>query len=131
MKFYIASSLRNYEQVRMLSSLLKEAGWLHTYDWTANLPIKERNAEILKDIGEKEYEGVQQSDIVIGLKPEGKGTHIELGMAIALNKKVYICHDDDTYFKCDDNTTTFYWLPQVSRLVGDIDFIANVLLKLK
>ena len=34
MKFYIASSLVNYEQVRDLSRLLRNAGWEHTFDWT-------------------------------------------------------------------------------------------------
>ncbi|MET3193842.1 hypothetical protein ABID96_000810 [Bacillus sp. OAE603] len=36
MKFYIASSLSNKEQVRYLASRLKDQGFLHTYDWTKN-----------------------------------------------------------------------------------------------
>jgi hypothetical protein len=51
-------------------------------------------------------------------------------MAIALNKKVYLCHYDDTYFKCDDNTSTFYWLSQVNQLIGNTEDIASELLKL-
>ena len=49
-------------------------------------------------------------------------------MAIAFNKKIYLCHIDDTYFKCDDNTSAFYWLPQVNQFVGNIDNIVNMLL---
>lgn len=130
MKFYIASSLINYEQVRNLSRLLKNAGWEHTYDWTLHCPVKEIDAETLKSIGEKEYEGIKQSDVVIVLTPQGRGTHTEFGIAIALNKKVYLCHYDDTYFKCDDNTSTFYWLSQVNQLIGNIEDIASELLKL-
>lgn len=130
MKFYIASSLKNYAQVRDLSHLLKNAGWEHTYDWTLYCQEKETDMDTLKAIGEKEYEGVKQSDVVIVLTPQGRGTHTELGMAIALNKKVYLCHHDDTYFKCDDKTTTFYWLPQVNQVIGNTEEIADELLKL-
>ncbi len=131
MKFYIASSLKNYEQVRDLSGQLKNAGWEHTYDWTMHCPVKEIDLEMLKSFGEKEYEGIRQSDVVIILTPQGRGTHTEFGMAIALNKKIYLCHHDDTYFKCDDNTSTFYWLSQVNRIIGNTEDIAGELLKLQ
>lgn len=130
MKFYIASSLSNYEKVSNLSCLLKNAGWEHTFDWTLHCHVKEIVVETLKAIAEKEYEGIKNSDIVIILTPQGRGTHTELGMALALNKKVYLCHHDDTYFKCDDNTSAFYWLPQVNQLIGNIEDIAAELLKL-
>lgn len=131
MKFYIASSLKNYQKVRELARLLKNAGWEHTYDWTLYCPEKEIDLETLKSIGEKEYEGIKQADVVIILTPQGRGTHTELGIAIALNKKIYLCHQDDTYFKCDDNTSTFYWLAQVIQFVGDTEDIAGELIKLR
>ena len=83
MKFYIASSLRNYKQVRELSRLLRNAGWECTYDWTMNCPLEKIDGETLKSIGEKECEGVKQSEVVIILTPQGRGTHTELGMAFA------------------------------------------------
>lgn len=42
MRFYIASSLKSYKQVRDLSHLLKNAGWEHTYDWTLNCPVEKQ-----------------------------------------------------------------------------------------
>lgn len=131
MKFYIASRLKNYEQVRELSCILKNAGWEHTYDWTLNCHVKKTDAETLKSMGEKEYEGIKRSDVVIVLTPQGRGTHTEFGMAIALNKRVFLCHQDDTYFKCDDNTSSFYWLPQVKQLIGNTEDIADELLKIQ
>ena len=127
MKFYIASSLKNCDQVRELSCILKNAGWEHTYDWTLHCQEKETDLAALKAIGEQEYEGVKRADVVIILTPQGRGTHTEFGMAIALNKIVYLCHHDDTYFKCDDNTTTFYWLSQVKQIVGNTEKIAGEL----
>ena len=98
MKFYIASSLKNYAQVRDLSRRLKDGGWEHTYDWTkhcsAHGPASEIDLTALKSIGRHEYKGILKSDVVIILTPQGRGTHVELGMAIALNKKVYLCHHE-------------------------------------
>jgi len=80
------------------------------------------------EVGQNEFNGVKDADILIVLSPHGRGTHTEFGMAIAFNKKIYLCHIDDTYFKCDDNTSAFYWLPQVNQFVGNIDDIVNMLL---
>jgi len=127
MKFYIASKLENYEQVRALAGLLKPSGWEHTYDWTTHGSIKETDVETLKSVGQKEYDGVKNADIVIVLTPQGRGTHVELGMALAMGKVIYICHEDDKYFKCDDNTSAFYWLPNVNHFVGSIEELAGKL----
>jgi len=125
MRFYIASKLENYEQVKSLARLLRLSGWEHTYDWTVRGSIKETNIETLKSVGQKEYDGVKNADIVIVLTPQGRGTHVELGMAIALNKVVYICHEDDKYFQCDDNSSAFYWLPNVKHFIGSIGELAK------
>lgn len=124
MKFYIASKLENCLQVQSLAKLLKADGWEHTYDWTIRGSMREADIETLKSVGQKELDGVKNADIVIVLTPQGRGTHVELGMAIALNKLIYICHFDDTYFKCDVNTSTFYWLPQVKHFTGTIEDLA-------
>ena len=128
MKFYIASKLENHEQVKHLANKLKSAGWTHTYDWTVHGSVKESDIKTLQEIGYLEYSGVKEADVVIVLTPQGRGTHVELGMAIALGKQIYLCHSDETYFQCDDNTSAFYWLPQVMRVVGSIDDIADILI---
>lgn len=125
MRFYIASKLANYKQVKSLASLLKMSGWEHTYDWTDHGSIKETDVETLKSIGQKEYDGVKNADVIIVLTPQGGGTHVELGMAIALHKVVYICHEDDKYFQCDHNTSPFYWLPNVNQFIGSIGELAE------
>ena len=127
MKFYIASKLENYEQVQSLAGQLKAFGWEHTYDWTTHGSIKETDVETLKAVGQKELDGVKCADIVIVLTPQGRGTHVELGIAVALNKTVYIHHEDDKYFKCDDNTSAFYWLPGVKHFAGSVEELAEEL----
>jgi len=125
MKFYIASRLENHAQVTRLANLLKPFGWEHTYDWTVHGSVKETDLETLKAVGQKECDGVKNADIVIVLTPQGRGTHVELGMAIALNKVVYLCHEDDRYFKCDDNTSAFYWLTNVRHFTGSVEDLAK------
>lgn len=128
MKFYISSRLNNTDQVRHVANMLKSNGWTQTCDWTTfDSPSDDLNS--LRGIGEMEYEGVKAADVVIVLTPQGRGTHIELGMAIALGKSVYIYHVDDSYFKGDDNTCAFYWLPQVKQLTGEIDAAVEVIFR--
>jgi nucleoside 2-deoxyribosyltransferase len=128
MKFYIASKLENYEQVKYLAGKLKSAGWIHTYDWTVHGSVKGTSIKTLAETGKMEYNGVKEADVVIILTPQGRGTHTEFGMAIAFNKQIYLCHVDDTYFVCDDNTSAFYWLPQVKQFIGSIDDVADMLI---
>lgn len=127
MKFYIASKLENFKQVQILAERLKNYGWKHTYDWTVHGSTKKIDVETLKSIAQKETDGVKNADVVIILTPQGKGTHVELGMAIALNKIVYIYHVDDSYFRCDDNTSAFYWLPNVNHFIGNIEMLVEKL----
>ena len=129
MNFYIASRLNNVDQVRYVANILKSNGWTHTYDWTNFDLSSEDTPNTLRIIGEREYDAVKAADIVFVITPQGRGTHIELGMAIALEKRVYIYHVDDSYFKCDDNTCPFYWLPKVKQLTGKIENAVEIILQ--
>jgi nucleoside 2-deoxyribosyltransferase len=112
-----------------MASLLKGNGWIQTCDWTNFDLSSEGNPGGLRVIGEREFDGVKAADIVIVITPQGRGTHIELGMAIALGKRVYIYDKDDSYFKCDDNTCAFYWLPQIKQIAGEINAAIEVILQ--
>ena len=125
MRFYISSKLDNCEQVKKLAGLLSLSGWEHTYDWTVHIAEKIIDVETLKSIGRMDCDGVKNADIVIVLTPEGRGTHVELGMALVLNKVVYICHEDDKYFRCDENTSAFYWHQNVNHFVGSVEELAE------
>lgn len=128
MHFYISSRLSNMDEVRYVAGRLKKNGWVHTCDWTGFDVSAENNPDRLQTISKREYEGIQAADVVIVITPQGRGTHIEMGMAIALGKRVYICHTDNSYFKCDDNTCAFYWLPQVKQLTGKTDTVIETIL---
>jgi len=119
MKFYIGSGLKNYELVNDYARILEENGWKYTYNWTKNLSSNE-TIEDLKEISKLEQKGIVDSDVVIILLPAGRGTHIELGMALALNKRIFLCSETKEEFSIE-NTVNFYQLPSIVRLVGTVD----------
>ena len=119
MKFYIGSGFKNCELVNYYSKKLEENKWENTYNWTKNIN-KEITIEDLKEISKLEQKGISDSDVVIILLPAGRGTHIELGMALALNKRIFLCSETKEEFSIE-NTVNFYQLPSIVRLVGTVD----------
>lgn len=71
-----------------------------------------------------EQKAIEESDVVIIILPAGRGTHIELGMALALNKKVYLYSNSQEEFDIE-NTVAFYQLPSVQKIVGNMDEAIN------
>lgn len=116
MKFYIGSGLKNSERVNLYAKLLKQMGWEHTYNWTKDLgrPV---DGDELSAIARQEQKGVCEADVVVILLPGGRGTHIELGMALALGKKAFLCAGTAEEF-APENMVSFYALPGVVRLIG-------------
>lgn len=118
MKFYVASSFQNKEIVRAVSGKLTMLGWHHTYDWTQN--ERACSLEVLKRIGTLEKQAVADSDVVIVILPGGKGSHIELGMAIAWQKKTFL-YSPNLEAMDMDTTSTFYHLADIQICEGSIE----------
>lgn len=117
MKFYIASSFANKDKVREAASILREAGHAQTFDWTANL--RASSVEDLELYGTLEKKAVLEADFLIVLLPAGKGSHIELGIALGQGKTVYLLSESEELFDFEV-TSTFYYLPEVRILVGKL-----------
>jgi len=117
-KFYIASGLENAALVSRLASVLRFWGWQHTYDWTTCGSVRHGEEAWLTEIAEKEIQGVRDADILIVLLPGHRGTHVELGAALALAKTVFIWAETDDAF--DERACNFYYSPNVTRVTGDI-----------
>lgn len=124
MKFYVASSFKNTEQVRYVSGKLKSMGHIHTYDWTQN--EKASTLEDLKHIGQLEKDAVAEADLVVVLLPGGKGSHIELGIALGLSKKIVLYSPDQSIYNFT-TTSTFYHLPEVEKIIGTLDELVEFL----
>ncbi|WP_440602580.1 nucleoside 2-deoxyribosyltransferase [Bacillus sp. GB_SG_008] len=120
MKFYIASTFTNKPLVHFVADKLKQAGWIHTYDWTKN--EKATNKLELERIGQAEKQAVREADVFLLLLDGGKGSHTEFGMALAWDKKVYLYSENHSL------DTTFYHLPEVHIVKGSKEeFVEQVL----
>ncbi|MBS9805155.1 nucleoside 2-deoxyribosyltransferase [Bacillus toyonensis] len=117
MNFYIASGFKNKHLVRSIANELKNAGWIHTYDWTNN--ERAVNQEQLREIGQAEKIAIKESDVFLLILDGGNGSHTEFGMAIALEKKIYMYHEENPL------QTTFYHLPEVNIFEGDAEAFAS------
>ena len=124
MRFYIASSLRNIDQVRYVSEKLKNIGFIHTYDWTVNENVT--TLEELRVIGEKEKNAVIEADIVLVLLPAGKGSHIELGIAIGNGKNIYL-YSPNKEIDNMETTSTFYHLTDIEKCFGTLDELVEII----
>ena len=129
MKFYIGSGFKNYKLVDYYSKKLEENGWKHTYNWTKYISDYESIEDLIK-YSKLEQKGIMESDVVIILLPAGRGTHIELGMALALNKKIFLCSSNKDEFSTK-NTVNFYQLPEITRLIGNDDEIIKQILDME
>lgn len=128
MKFYIGSGMKNCELVNYYAKILEQNGWKHTYNWAKNINGDE-TIEDLVEYSKLERQGIIDSDVVVILLPAGRGTHIELGMALALNKKIFLCSETKEEFDIK-NTVNFYQLPCIVRLVGTADENLKEIIKL-
>ncbi|MEI4800301.1 nucleoside 2-deoxyribosyltransferase [Bacillus sp. FJAT-51639] len=120
MKFYIASAFTNKHIVHLVADKLKQAGWIHTYDWTKN--EKATNRLELESIGQAEKQAVRDADVFLLLLNGGKGSHTEFGMALAWGKEIFVYRGNSHL------DTTFYHLPEVRIVEDNLDgFIEQVL----
>jgi len=118
LKFYVASSFQNINQVRTLTNRLTQMGWQLTYDWTLNERVD--SVEELQRIGLLEKAAIEDSELVLIVLPGGKGTHVELGLAIAGKKKIILYAPDHKMVDAEFSTT-FYHLPEIEKCIGSIE----------
>jgi len=98
LKFYIGSKLSNKKNVTELANYLLAKGLQVTYDWTS-IDIRNDNVDKIKPIVHLQIAGIGEADVVIIMLPGGRGTHVELGIAIGLKKPIILCCDDaNSYF---------------------------------
>jgi len=83
MKFYIATRIEHADKHRALANELRQRGHEISYDWTTRGSVT-GNADGLKDTAIAEATGVRDADCTIILLPGGRGTHVELGIAIGV-----------------------------------------------
>ena len=114
MKIYVASKLENIEAVREFVRLLRAEGHEITYDWSVHGPMWRHGKEAVREVSKREMDGVADCEVLIALLPGGRGTHAEIGGALALDKKV-ILHSKtlEAHFGIHEDACAFYHHPNV------------------
>jgi len=88
--FYMASGLENATEVKTLAAPLKQAGWSQTYDWTTHGSVQKEEQQRISEVAVAELQGVLDCSVLIVVLPGGRGTHTELGAALACGKPVIL-----------------------------------------
>lgn len=134
MVFYIASGLDNFENVRIAAKKLTAMGHEHAYDWTLHGDVRTKGPDRLRQVALNESSAVLKSDLVLFLLPGYRGTHTELGLAIASSlsmpdKQVWLWSQTGEQFEPDERTCAFYFHPNVKRFIGDFESVIEELSK--
>ncbi len=93
MKIFVAGKVGEENLVRKAMDLIKQGGHTITFDWTRIPHLKpyDQNMEESKNAAILESQGLLEADALVLLAHEkGIGMYVELGMAIASQKPVYV-----------------------------------------
>lgn len=100
MKIYVAGKFENYKQVQEVQELARKHGHRITHDWTdiaqaaESGDIDTKNEVTLRQCAQADAWGVKTCHVFIGIyHPHQFGTTVEFGMALALNKEVWLVGD--------------------------------------
>lgn len=104
---YVGTSLLNAKNAKDVIDRFTAAGINITYDWTKHGQVFDE--KLLEEYGIAELNGVRDADLFFMLQPGRSGTHVELGIALGLNKPVIIVTSERIELK------TFYFVPNVFR----------------
>lgn len=116
MKYYIATSLSRAAAHNLIRDSLKTFKHEISYDWTLHGSVKSVSFERLRNVAILELNGILESDFIVVLLPGGNGTHLELGFAIANNKRIFLHTEDPSLFELGPQTNAFYHHPNLTRL---------------
>ena len=127
MRVYIGAKFGNKDKVISLSKKLEEKDIINNYNWAFDLKEEESEEDLIES-AKKELNAIKDSDCVIFLLPLGRGSHVELGMALACGKQVILCGESDEVFENDP--VNFYKLPEIIKVVESYDGIEDKIIEL-
>ena len=123
MRVYVASGLENIERAKLVVDELKRRGHIIGYEWTKYGDVRGQSEDILMSTAREEAFAVIDSALVLIMLPGGRGTHIELGLALASrnNKRIILWSETGEEFGNDSKTCVFYHHMSIERLQCSLD----------
>lgn len=116
MKFYIAASVEQMDQVDSLREYLESKGHKITYNWVPAVRSAfagdHRTTRQLGNFGKMDLGGVEDADILIlYAHPRGFGSIVEFGAALGQYKPVFVIGTPQDFFGSD--RCPFFYLDNV------------------
>lgn len=123
MRFYVASGLENRDRVSRVIEKIGSLSHEMTYDWTVHGDIRAKGKDVLNTVAGNETFAVMDAGCVLILLPGGKGTHTELGIALASrsNKRIILWSETGEEFGSNEKTCAFYHHSAVEQLCCSFD----------
>lgn len=122
MKLYLASSIRNMDMVKEVGALLESFGHKITCDWCAfsadTIAFSQQYRQFCID---DMFRGIDEADALVLIFPIGRGAHIEIGYAVAKEKRIIILSnkvEDEVLFY---NDSRIEWVADSHKLLRVID----------
>ena len=81
--FYIATALERAAEAKAIADQLRGFCLGQTYAWDEHGSVQDDGPERIREVAMNEVSGVLDADLFVCLLPGGRGTHTELGIAIA------------------------------------------------
>jgi len=118
MRVYVGSGLENRDRVAMVLEYCVHVGHQITYNWTRHGDVRREGPDVMNYVSTNEVRAVRDAELVLILLPGGKGTHIELGVALGSrgNKRILLWSEDPAVFEDPELTCVFYQHPAIERL---------------
>lgn len=116
--YYIATKLERHADHNLVRDTMAAQGHTITYDWTTHGSVREEGSARMREAADGMVRGVLDADLVIVLLPGGRGTHAELGMALAAGIPVILHAEDAAMFESPDETICFYHHPLCLQVVS-------------
>lgn len=110
MHFYIATAFERKVDHNVIRDALCKAGHLITHDWTPT--GLDANIDLWASIAVADIRGVLDADVLIVLLPGQRGTHAEMGAALAAGIPVVIIAP-----RAGDLDHPFYFHPGITRFL--------------
>lgn len=129
-KVYVGASLAEKETAKSIINKFIAIGFTITYDWTTHGRLTD--VQELKECCYKEIGGVQDCDLFFMYFPARFGTHVELGIALALNKKIILVVDKTNpgFATSNFEEKTFYQADSIVRfdnIEDGVNYAKNLL----
>ncbi len=123
MTFYVATGLENRERAAKVILRLCALGHSPAYDWTLHGDVRNAGESRMNEVSANEIAAVSGAELVLILLPGGKGTHIELGTALATcdNKRIVLWSESAEAFGGGTATCVFYHHPAVRHMCCDFE----------